>query len=190
MFVKVIQCLKGLLLHFNVALLLCQGCGSKLLTLPLFPSGLSDSFKEALPHHPSFVDVRGTPGRGYYVQVLIGTPLQQVLSTHTHTHVHIHAQKHIQMSVLIDTGSSNFAIASSPQRHLHKIFNTSRFHTIHQRLNLHHPLISPTTQFSRLTTSSHPPQLLLLQTRAPENLCVVCTRLLDWLPRCLSHKLS
>ena len=110
--------------------------------------------------------------------------------THTHTHAHIHAQKHIQMSVLIDTGSSNFAIASSPQRHLHKIFNTSRFHTIHQRLNLHHPLIFPTTQFSRLTTSSHPPQLLLLQTRAPENLCVVCTRLLDWLPRCLSHKLS
>lgn len=52
------------------------------------------------------VEMTGTVGRSYYVEILIGTPPQS-------------------LNFLVDTGSSNFAVASTPHPAISKFFDTS-----------------------------------------------------------------
>lgn len=50
--------------------------------------------------------MQGISGEGYYINISLGTPPQQ-------------------MQILVDTGSSNFALAASPDPHIRRYFNSS-----------------------------------------------------------------
>ncbi|XP_077985038.1 beta-secretase 1-like [Glandiceps talaboti] len=52
-------------------------------------------------------NLRGKPGQGYYIQIGIGTPQQE-------------------LNVLVDTGSSNFAVASEPHSFITTYFDRKR----------------------------------------------------------------
>ncbi|XP_069744956.1 beta-secretase 2 [Narcine bancroftii] len=68
----------------------------------------------------SFVDMvnnlKGDVGRGYYLEILIGFPAQK-------------------MNILVDTGSSNFAVAGAPSRNVDTYFNPE-LSTTYKPLNL------------------------------------------------------
>ncbi|XP_036205238.1 beta-secretase 2 isoform X3 [Myotis myotis] len=55
-------------------------------------------------------NLQGDSGRGYYLEVLIGTPPQK-------------------LQILVDTGSSNFAVAGAPHPYIDSYFDTQRSST-------------------------------------------------------------
>ncbi|XP_070548494.1 beta-secretase 1-like [Ptychodera flava] len=55
-------------------------------------------------------NLRGKPGQGYYIELSMGAPPQSV-------------------NVLVDTGSSNFAVASAPHPFIARYFNTDKSST-------------------------------------------------------------
>uniref|UniRef100_H3CCZ7 Beta-secretase 2 n=1 Tax=Tetraodon nigroviridis TaxID=99883 RepID=H3CCZ7_TETNG len=86
--------------------------GSFLVPLRIFSGG--HNFSLALASDPTgavnFLDMvdnlRGDSGRGYYIEMSIGTPGQK-------------------MNILVDTGSSNFAVAAAPHPFITHFFNTA-----------------------------------------------------------------
>jgi len=69
-------------------------------------------------------NLKGRPGQGYYIAVEVGSPPQR-------------------MNVLVDTGSSNFAIAASPHPYLPVYYHPERSITA---VDLHRPVAVPYTQ--------------------------------------------
>ncbi|XP_051869238.1 beta-secretase 2 [Pristis pectinata] len=61
-------------------------------------------------------NLKGDVGRGYYLEILIGVPAQK-------------------MNILVDTGSSNFAVAGAPSSNVETYFNPQRS-TTYKSLNL------------------------------------------------------
>ncbi|XP_045441214.1 beta-secretase 2 isoform X3 [Pipistrellus kuhlii] len=59
-------------------------------------------------------NLRGDSGRGYYLEVLIGTPPQK-------------------LQILVDTGSSNFAVAGAPHPNIDSYFDSQRSSTYHPK---------------------------------------------------------
>ncbi|XP_060067485.1 beta-secretase 1-like [Ylistrum balloti] len=100
------------IISFAVGLLLHEVLSGTVIKLPL---------KEASPHlnhqrsrrslsHYQNGNLEGKPGQGYYVEVLMGTPPQQ-------------------LNVLIDTGSSNFAVAANPNPDISSWFHRNESST-------------------------------------------------------------
>ncbi|NP_001083216.1 beta-secretase 2 S homeolog precursor [Xenopus laevis] len=121
---------------FLSLLVLCAACASSKFIVPLkvSPSEITGTLPVAsatpkdtpgllLASDPggtinffSMVDnLEGDSGRGYYMELLIGTPPQK-------------------MNILVDTGSSNFAVAGSPNPDV-KTFYDSKLSTSYQHLN-------------------------------------------------------
>ncbi|XP_056467324.1 beta-secretase 2 [Gadus chalcogrammus] len=75
------------------------GVGGKLLSLASDPAGIVN-FLDMINN------LEGDSGRGYYIEMSIGTPAQK-------------------LNILVDTGSSNFAVASTPHPFITHYFNTS-----------------------------------------------------------------
>ncbi|CAH2219124.1 beta-secretase 2 [Pelobates cultripes] len=72
------------------------------------PMGLSFASDPGQIDFLAMVDnLEGDSGRGYYLELLIGTPPQT-------------------LNILVDTGSSNFAVAGSPNPDITTFFNSSR----------------------------------------------------------------
>eukprot|EP00112_Aurelia_sp_Birch-Aquarium-sp1_P021149 Seg562.4 transcript_id=Seg562.4/GoldUCD/mRNA.D3Y31 product="Beta-secretase 1" protein_id=Seg562.4/GoldUCD/D3Y31 len=69
-------------------------------------------------------NLKGRPGQGYYIAVEVGSPPQRI-------------------NVLVDTGSSNFAIAASPHPYLPVYYHPERSVTA---VDLHRPVAVPYTQ--------------------------------------------
>ncbi|XP_066934058.1 beta-secretase 1-like [Clytia hemisphaerica] len=69
-------------------------------------------------------NLKGRPGQGYYIAILFGTPPQRI-------------------NVLVDTGSSNFAIASRPHPYLPLYFHADQSKTF---VPLNRPVAVPYTQ--------------------------------------------
>lgn len=87
-----------LVVSLAVTLFLNEVLSGAVITLPL-SRGLSrgghhERVRRSVSHEQK-AGLEGKPGQGYYVQVLLGTPPQK-------------------LNVLIDTGSSNFAVAANP----------------------------------------------------------------------------
>lgn len=61
--------------------------------------------------HNTNLSLRGSPGQGYYLEMAVGTPPQMI-------------------DALVDTGSSNFAVAASPHDDIEKFFNVSASRTL------------------------------------------------------------
>ncbi|XP_006886771.1 PREDICTED: beta-secretase 2 isoform X2 [Elephantulus edwardii] len=75
------------------------------LALALEPAGGAANFLDNL---------QGDSGRGYYLEMLIGTPPQK-------------------LQILVDTGSSNFAVAGAPHPFIDSYFDTERSSTYHSK---------------------------------------------------------
>ncbi|XP_019601314.2 beta-secretase 2 isoform X1 [Rhinolophus sinicus] len=78
------------------------------LAFALEPSGGAANFLAMVDN------LQGDSGRGYYLEVLIGTPPQK-------------------LQILVDTGSSNFAVAGAPHSYIDSYFDTKRSSTYHPK---------------------------------------------------------
>ncbi|KAF6721642.1 Beta-secretase 2 [Oryzias melastigma] len=82
---------------------------SQLHRVALKPDGSGLSFASDPTGTVNFLDMvgnlQGDSGRGYYIEMLVGTPGQK-------------------LNILLDTGSSNFAIAAAPHPYITHYFNT------------------------------------------------------------------
>lgn len=99
----------------------CALCDSHVYTIPLrkgkelaYSALVSDSGKRNSSSNVTVADqksnIRGRPGLGYYIEVDIGTPPQTI-------------------NVLIDTGSSNFAVAAAPHEALSTYYSRTESST-------------------------------------------------------------
>ncbi|XP_035300388.1 beta-secretase 2 isoform X3 [Cricetulus griseus] len=78
------------------------------LALALEPSGAAANFLAMVDN------LQGDSGRGYYLEMLIGTPPQK-------------------LQILVDTGSSNFAVAGAPHSYVDSYFDSERSSTYHPK---------------------------------------------------------
>ncbi|TKC46002.1 hypothetical protein EI555_012544 [Monodon monoceros] len=107
------------------------------LALALEPAGGAANFLAMVDN------LQGDSGRGYYLEMLIGTPPQKhfmiVSDVYFHyTYVEFISNKlqgaHLeklfgQLQILVDTGSSNFAVAGAPHPYVDSYFDTERSST-------------------------------------------------------------
>ncbi|CAO2632543.1 Beta-secretase 2, partial [Lemmus lemmus] len=78
------------------------------LALALEPAGAAANFLAMVDN------LQGDSGRGYYLEMLIGTPPQK-------------------LQILVDTGSSNFAVAGAPHSYIDSYFDSERSSTYHPK---------------------------------------------------------